>query len=426
MTEEDIAYFRENEGYRRIFEGIREKHYSLGRFGGTITLEGVTKEERETLTSHLRREFYGMEDITFSVREFEASLVDTRFHIYSLKEVLESYFGEPLTTRRESEERALRERYDFFKKLYNEYRGQAGEKWLEAIIQGEALGLKRIMQLYNVNTDVSEQYIRCTCEALENLPYLEGKFKRLPVFASWITRDPHTFDMGTLGGTLLLDAICTTQGIGGYSSSEDKIEILYRVGILMDEVSNYVTLSGLIAYRNGRPHPVWEAAYNEKEPLQVPLMNIHSIDNVVSPRGEVFVVENPGVFSAIIDAFESYIPPLICTYGQVKLASLLILDKLTEEGCRVYYSGDFDPEGIAIADRLYGRYGSSIIMWRYTTKDYRKALSENIISDRSRFKPLANLKCEVLKPVAQEMTRIGKAGYQEIILDNLISDIKSR
>lgn len=423
MTREDIEYFRQHEGYRRIFKAIRAKYYSLGRFGGTITLKRVTTEEREVLTSYLRDDFFLKDDVTFNVREFEASLKNTRFHIYTLKEILENYFGEPLATRREEVERFERQQKEFFTSLYSQYHNRAGGQWLECVMAGDAIGLRRIMQVYNSDYIELEQYIHWICQALENLPYLNGGFERLPVFASSITRDPHMFDIGTLCGTLLLDAICTVQGLGGYSSNEDRAEILYRSGILMDEVSNYITLSGLIAYKDGDIHPVWEGAYREGEILQIPLMNIHSIDSVISPIGKVFVVENPGVFSAIVDAFDDYVPPLICTYGQVKLASLLILDRLAGGGCEIYYSGDFDPEGISIADRLYGRYTSSMTMWRYTIEDYKRALSDNIISDNARFKSLEGLKCKELRPVAREVTKRKRVGYQELILDQLIEDI---
>ena len=63
----------------------------------------------------------------------------------------------------------------------------------------------------------------------------------------------------------------------------------------------------------------------------------------------VYVMENPAVFSAILDANDnSRLPPLVCTSGPLSVAALLLLDELVAAGGILYYSGDFDPEGLQI------------------------------------------------------------------------------
>ena len=42
----------------------------------------------------------------------------------------------------------------------------------------------------------------------------------------------------------------------------------------------------------------------------------------------------------------------MCTYGQVRLSGIILLNLLIESGLKIYYSGDLDPEGIQIADKL--------------------------------------------------------------------------
>jgi hypothetical protein len=69
--------------------------------------------------------------------------------------------------------------------------------------------------------------------------------------------------------------------------SRDRVEVYYGAGILMDEISNYITIAGLRAFRGDTPDPVWEAAYENGEVLQVLLLNLSSIDRVTSPIGKV-------------------------------------------------------------------------------------------------------------------------------------------
>jgi hypothetical protein len=56
------------------------------------------------------------------------------------------------------------------------------------------------------------------------------------------------------------------------------------------------------------------------------------------------------------------------------------MDMLAAEGTIIYYSGDFDPEGLLIADRLCARYGEQLRLWRYTPQDYEKAISAKVLN----------------------------------------------
>lgn len=94
-----------------------------------------------------------------------------------------------------------------------------------------------------------------------------------------------------------------------------------------------------------------------------------------------FVVENSGVFSEILDRFgATRLQPIVCAHGQFKLACLMLLDKLAAAGITIYYSGDFDPEGLQMASRLLQRYPGQAVPWRYTVDDYGHCVSEVTLS----------------------------------------------
>lgn len=103
---------------------------------------------------------------------------------------------------------------------------------------------------------------------------------------------------------------------------------------------------------------------------------------------------------------------LICSNGQINLSTLVILDMLIENDCKLYYSGDFDPEGLLIADKLLERYKNKIATLFYTENDYLSILSNEIISDK-RLKQLDKIKNQELKSVAECMKKEKRAAYQE-------------
>lgn len=85
-----------------------------------------------------------------------------------------------------------------------------------------------------------------------------------------VTTDPHAFDLNSELGKMLVDALCTVLGLPNPKTREEINEVLYRTGLLVDELSNFVTCAGLMAYQGKETHPVWLAALETKEPLQVP------------------------------------------------------------------------------------------------------------------------------------------------------------
>ncbi len=167
---------------------------------------------------------------------------------------------------------------------------------------------------------------------------------------------------------------------------------------------------------------MWLAALRAKEPLQVPLLNLSTITKVESPHQIVFVVENPAVFAGILDAFPKAPPPLICTAGQVKMAGLALLDLLAQRGTVIYYSGDLDPEGMLIAQRLAKRYPKLLRYWRFSCEDYERVLSNKTLTKISMAK-LENIRDPRLVPLARRMQKARQAAYQELLLPALIQDM---
>lgn len=422
---DSLQFFKDNEGYERIFSAIYARYRSLGRLGGTVTIADLTPAEKAVLSNHLLRDMGRLTEISFGVQEFAASLKITKFARFSLEEILAFYFAlDELSSAKEDAERFTAQRAEFFAALLKKSEGSPAETWFRAIFEQRALGSRKILRAYSTSPQKLEAQLEMVSKALHILDKRGTNRWRLPVLASLVTTNPHSFDLDTDLGALLVDALCTIYELEQPQTREDIKEVLYFSGILVDELSNYVSCAGLTSYRGGQIHPVWQGALEMGEPLQVPLLNLSKISRVQSALGIVFAVENPAVFTGILEACSAeMLPPLVCTSGQVKLAGLALLDLLAKEGTTIYYSGDLDPEGISIAQRLARRYRGLFEYWRFTCSDYDRALSTNQLSRLSLSK-LNKIQAAQLEPLVASMLKRKRAAYQELLLPDLIRDVQ--
>ena len=187
-------------------------------------------------------------------------------------------------------------------------------------------------------------------------------------------------------------------------------------GILIDDISNYALLYNVHAIKkNGELHRGMDGFCQEKNMVQVPLTVLSEWERIECVDHEIFIVENPSVFALICGE-----KSCMCMNGQPRLAGLLVLELLAKSGTKVYYSGDLDPEGILIAQKLSQYYRGTFCYWHMTPFDYEQCRSKEIISEK-RKKMLQKITDERLLPVVDAVTKYGMAGYQESIGLNQIS-----
>jgi uncharacterized protein (TIGR02679 family) len=178
----------------------------------------------------------------------------------------------------------------------------------------------------------------------------------------------------------------------------------------------------LLAAKGEERHPIWEAATRIHSVLNIPMKELAKVDRIWPENGnKVWIVENSSVASTIMEALPG--TPIICTQGQFRLASWRLIDMLVQSNCTLYYSGDLDPEGILIADRLKRRYYNQVIIWRMDRETYKRSLSNETLSNR--LAKLNSITSSTWREVISLMRKINKAGYQEAIVSSLIEDIKT-
>lgn len=430
--EQAINFFQQEKGLHRLLQLLIKKYKGLGRMGGSVKLTELKDYEQEALSSFFGKDFSKKQSAIISFKEFSSTLSKTKFDGVDEKDLLSGYIGQNLLTK--EEEKALYEekKRAFFEKFIKKYSHSNCQLWLK-YIANKKRGTGGIHQSYDTNPKLLKIYLQQVLLAISKLP--EDGYERLPLFAQGITKDPHGFDINTEQGRLLLSALqCIRESkerdfqYVTSPSAEQINEILQFFNLVRDDIQNFVTCAGIIACSaEGHALPLWEVAWKNKNVLNIPLRELVKVRKCFpgNKQRKVFVVENSGVFSALLDYLKSKkedLPPLICTHGQFKLATLMLLDKLAENNSIIYYAGDFDPEGLQMAQRLALRYPNGLKLWHYTVEDYEKAISENRLKT-SRLKKLNSILVSELLPVKKKILEIGKAGYQEELVDDMAKDI---
>lgn len=471
LREACLAYFRSMPVFERLLSQFCEKYRSYGCFCGSARLNIRSEDEREALEGFFARSYHNQKTAMISAQAFRRALEHTRFVELSPEEILEAFAGAPLSGKREEESRrkaciarcwkaaiGQQEAYadcEASRQLLHELRAVA-EKEEPAISSEDVPSIGAIdntahtctseeavtalyRQLMSGRQELVENKLLCALtedlhilvRALEILNRLcvEKRYQYLPVFAAVLFGDPHRLDPGTRDAHLLQLLLQWLEIQRGVEADEmNSIPSLRRqarylsAGILLDDVSNYAMLCGVEAIgRDGLVHAGMAGFAADGAPVNVPLSVITGWAQLRCRDNTLWIVENPVVYAVLCERF-GRTRSLMCMNGQPRLSAWLILRLLRAAGTRVYYAGDFDPEGLCIAEKVQqSLLPGQCVFWHMSEADYRSAQSRKPIEAR-RMKMLDHLQDSLLKTTAVLIRKQGVAGYQENILQMYLSE----
>jgi uncharacterized protein (TIGR02679 family) len=198
----------------------------------------------------------------------------------------------------------------------------------------------------------------------------------LSAFAARVAGHAHALDDGAPLGTLALGA---ARALGGLepptpdeSAAEARREAWAGVGVLCDELSSTVLTLGLPgdASATGR---LLAAARSSGEPVWLTLRQLVRSPPTWRDVHGVLIVENPSVLALAVDMLGAGRPPIVCTNGQPRAATMVLLRSLAAGGVRLRHHGDFDWGGLTIGNVLHRRL--PVEPWRFDREAYLEAVA---------------------------------------------------
>ena len=422
---EAVEYFKKKPVYEKLFNEFKKKYESHGKIGGIAVLTGLNTGDKEDISGFLMKDFTSEEEVRVSAKLFEKALLKSRFSGLTILDIITHYFGIKLRTNKEKSEEDVGKRAEYLAELMGYTDKAYIKEWLTEVFCTGASSAVVIARSYNADKNELKIILQKLIKAIPMLPYFQGGKKKelLAVFAAQAAGNPHFFDDNTLAGNLLT-AFLRDYFRFGYeddlSEAENRSKVLFKAGLIKDTLSNDVIAYGIRGRCvDGSLHQGMEGFLHQKEPVKLSLLTLANLEETFtnSIDRRVYIVENPAVFSILISRFPE--KSFICSYGQIRRAVFMLLD-LFDKNTVFSYAGDFDPEGLLIAERLKKRYGDRLIFWKYEPDIYLKYMSEEKLTNQ-RIKKLDGVRDAALLKIAELMREEGRAAYQESMLEEYVN-----
>ncbi len=431
IFEECALYFRKNKAYTRMFTEMKKKYIKYGKLSGKIFLNNLSEAECIALGKVFGRSLLPG-DFGFFVSELQAALNETRYCGVEVEELVERYFKEKIVSNSQKREEKKVFNNRFWEMVLDEAESRFGEdsggtRWLREVREQRKYGYHLIIREREKSSDGIKEVLLEVCGALTYLSQEDRNgagYVRLAVLGAEVTKNPHCFDRQNAAGRLLISALSYLYREEEPVAQEDVLALYYKARIAPDDISSYTTCYGIHFYEGDREHEAYRHFVEKGEKYVLTLSNLSKLTGAYSKRKKVFIIENQMVFSQVCDEMVGEEYSVVCTSGQLKTASLFLIDLLLKSECKLYYCGDIDPEGIEIADRVLARGSRQILPWRMTTQDYYRSISNEMLTDKrlNRLNKIAN---DQLRELAELLKVEKKAGYQEHLIDLMVEDIKA-
>jgi uncharacterized protein (TIGR02679 family) len=187
----------------------------------------------------------------------------------------------------------------------------------------------------------------------------------LPALAAQLTGDTKSLNHGTALGALVLRALALRAGVSRPASAAERRELWDLSGVIVDDLASRVLVLNVTAQGNGLAEWLTDAA-RYGTPFQVTLHQLvtHPVQ-LCHPR--IFVCENPAVLRRACEQLGTACPPLVCTEGRPSTAFHRLARLAVAAGGELWYYGDFDWPGIAIAADIVERHGAGPGGWAPAT-----------------------------------------------------------
>jgi uncharacterized protein (TIGR02679 family) len=408
----------------RLWDRLRDRLERNGlQVHGRLRLDGVTAAEREALALLTGRPYAGA-TVSIALADLDAQL-RTGASERGLVEVVADLRG-PLTDRpaardaRRAAAEAIWAAADHALRSHGLTSAAWPGPWLEELRRAGALARlapenarRLIVQAIDVMAVLTDPPSPASGGAV-----LTGRGE----LAERVTGTAHGLDDGTLLSRIVLRAVARVLAVPPPQDARSRRELWEAAGVAVDRVSTTVLTHGLAPLGDETAVRLLRDRTRVGFETHLTLRDLHRITWHLPADTEVFVCENPRVVEAAAD--RGCTRPLVCVSGNPTTTALTLLDALHATGARLTYRGDFDWPGIAIANRMIGRYTAR--PWRMGAADYEQHVATAL--DRGTpLPPLTGTPVDAVwdPELTPAMTALGVAVQEESALELLLTDLLS-
>lgn len=418
------AAYLKTKQVKRLMTELKKKWVSNGHLTGKITLNNISDEEK--------RDIEGIMGIHYSnslnAKDFESAIIQNSvFGDSDIKEVLELYFGTKLITSKEKKLIKKNEDEFFFeslRKILDDI--NANEQlynWLIEMQTNKSFGYITLQRLRK--TKPNDTLTICS-SVFKGINEINQNIYPIAIFASKISGNPHFLDRNSGDGSTLFVSILAYIFKGDYpTDSKLWYELLEKANLIKDEIAGSLAIYNVQLLKNNENHQGAYWCYKYKQPFMLAYCNLADVDKATTDNNLVYVVENEMVFTTLQKEIKDRNIALICTSGQPSLTAQKLIELLVKENNRIFYSGDIDPEGLGICDRLWKKYPNNISPWLMNKDDYLASISNEEVSAQ-RLSLLDKIENPILKETSILLKENKKAAYQENMISIFIDKLLSR
>ena len=410
----------------RLMLEIRKKYISYGKLTGKIVLKNTTFDERKDIGSILGKH-YSTIDISINTKDIEEAIINNNVYgQVNIKEIIDAYFNEKTITSKQNKENKENNDSTYYNSLRdilisNHYNNKIIE-WLDYTYTNKKQGYLIIQNIRKENNSLT--IFNNVCFGINKI-LNEDINLPIAVFASNISGNPHFLDkVGGLGASLFTSMLAYIYNVQYPTNSSSWYDLYEKAGLFKNDIAGNVAIYNVHLLKQESFHLGAEGCYKYNETFMLTYSNLNNIEKAICDTNKVYIVENEMVYSYLQKEIKEKNIALICSSGQLSLTATKLIDLLVKGNNKIYYSGDIDPEGIGICDRLWQKYPNNIFPWKMNNEAYNLSISNEVISD-SRLTKLNKVLNPELLETSMLLKENKKAGYQENIIELYLNDLNN-
>ena len=97
VAKEMAEYFKNEQAYKRLLNGIKSKYINLGEIKGNVIIKNLDKAEAQALSGLMKKDYSKNKSISINLAILQKRIDESKFSGAQLKDIIFEYFKEEIT-----------------------------------------------------------------------------------------------------------------------------------------------------------------------------------------------------------------------------------------------------------------------------------------------------------------------------------------